>query len=181
MVFLLHRCSQVAEAIFAARVERITSRQLEVLVIVRRNPGVSQADICQLSGIDRSTLSDVVGRLMSHGLLMRQRHADDARQYEVRPTERGLDLLERLMPELDNIEEALVSELSNEERSSLMALLQRLSTSAFARDSNVVASQRSNEGDQKKHERFVPDLGPPSTARTQASASAATNPAEIED
>src|SRR5690606_4543792 len=102
MVFLLHRCSQVAEAIFAARVERITSRQLEVLVIVRRNPGVSQADICQLSGIDRSTLSDVVGRLISHGLLMRQRHADDARQYEVRPTERGLDLLERLMPELDN-------------------------------------------------------------------------------
>jgi DNA-binding MarR family transcriptional regulator len=46
----------------------LTPRQIVVLITVEQNEGISQTGIVDRTGIDRSTLADVVKRLKSRGL-----------------------------------------------------------------------------------------------------------------
>ena len=68
-IHLLHRASQVVEEIFTAEIEidRLTPRQLAVLMTVAQNEGLSQTGIVDRTGIDRSTLADIVRRLQGEG------------------------------------------------------------------------------------------------------------------
>jgi hypothetical protein len=80
-IHLLHRASQAVGQIFAAgmRTNDLTPRQLAVLVAVAENEGLSQADLVERTGVDRSTLADIVKRLKGKGLLQRRRTREDAR------------------------------------------------------------------------------------------------------
>src|SRR5262245_15904088 len=94
-IHLLHRASQVVEEIFATEVgiERLTPRQLAVLVAVAENEGLSQNDLVGRTGVDRSTLADIVKRLKGKGLLQRRRTKEDARAYAVKLTDEGRKVL----------------------------------------------------------------------------------------
>ena len=66
LIHALHRASQVAEDRFARELGDIdiTPRQLAV---IDAHDGPSQTDIVEESGIDRSTLADIVRRLVKRG------------------------------------------------------------------------------------------------------------------
>jgi DNA-binding MarR family transcriptional regulator len=88
---LLHRVLQLAldyhaEASGAAG---LTQRQYTVLAAAGAADGVSQSDLVRATGIDRSTLADLVARMISKGLLERERSATDARANTVRLSEVG--------------------------------------------------------------------------------------------
>ncbi|NJO34345.1 MAG: MarR family transcriptional regulator [Rhodospirillales bacterium] len=73
---LLHRAGQCAEVLFtneAAKAD-LTPRQFAVLVCVAQNPDVSQTGLVEQTGVDRSTLADVVRRLVKKGLLQESVH-----------------------------------------------------------------------------------------------------------
>ena len=72
---LLHRAGQCAEDIFAAEVKvgGLTSRQFAVLVAVAHNEGLSQTDLVDCTGIDRSTMAEIARRMQRKGLLQRRR------------------------------------------------------------------------------------------------------------
>ena len=99
-VHLLHRASQAVEEIFQAESgdSDLTPRQLAVLATVAGNEGSSQTDIVNLTGIDRSTLADIVRRLVKKGLLQRRRTKQDARAYAVKLTEEGQKVLRAAGP-----------------------------------------------------------------------------------
>ena len=99
-VHLLHRAGQCAEELFQAEIGEadLTARQLAVLNTVAENEGVSQTGIVERTGIDRSTLADIVRRLSKKGLLQRRRTKDDARTYAVKLTAEGEKLLHRVGP-----------------------------------------------------------------------------------
>src|SRR5258705_10513245 len=99
-VHLLHRAGQCAEELFQAEIGEadLTARQLAVLNTVADNEGVSQTGIVERTGIDRSTLADIVRRLSKKGLLQRRRTKDDARTYAVKLTDEGEKLLRRVGP-----------------------------------------------------------------------------------
>ena len=88
---LLHRAGQLAEDIFSHSIGDlgITARQYVVLSVVDGLEDPSQTTLCEISGIDRSTLADIVRRLVSSGLLTRRRTRNDARMYAVRITPEG--------------------------------------------------------------------------------------------
>jgi DNA-binding MarR family transcriptional regulator len=67
----------------------ITPRQYAVLSVVAKQEGISQTDIVNTTGIDRSTMAELVGRLVMRGWLQRRRSKDDARFYAVRLTAAG--------------------------------------------------------------------------------------------
>jgi DNA-binding MarR family transcriptional regulator len=56
----------------------LTPRQVAVLTTVAENEGLSQTGIVDCTGIDRSTLADLVRRLKLKGLLERRRTKEDA-------------------------------------------------------------------------------------------------------
>jgi DNA-binding MarR family transcriptional regulator len=85
---LLHRAGQLADDLFSRAVGDlgITARQYVVLSVVDGLEDPSQTTLCQNTGIDRSTLADIVRRLVGRGLLRRRRTRSDARMYAVRIT-----------------------------------------------------------------------------------------------
>jgi DNA-binding MarR family transcriptional regulator len=88
---LLHRVLQLALDYHAeaSGPTGLTQRQYTVLAAAGAADGVSQSDLVRATGIDRSTLADLVARMISKGLLERERSATDARANTVRLSEAG--------------------------------------------------------------------------------------------
>jgi DNA-binding MarR family transcriptional regulator len=111
LTHLLHRACQVADSVFneEAGTTGLTTRQFAVLVAVANNRDVSQTGLVQATGIDRSTVAEIVKRLLRRGLIKRKRTRLDARAYAVRLTEEGSELLGRARPAAMRAEERLRS------------------------------------------------------------------------
>ena len=88
---LLHRVLQLALDYHAeaSGPSGLTQRQFTVLAAAGAADGVSQSDLVRATGIDRSTLADLVARMISKGLLERERSATDARANTVRLSTSG--------------------------------------------------------------------------------------------
>src|SRR5262245_56568660 len=88
-VHLLHRAVQCVDDIFKGEVSNLTPRQLAVLIAVAAKEGGNQTDLVNATGVDRSTMADLVKRLSRKGFLQRRRTAKDARAYAVKLTDQG--------------------------------------------------------------------------------------------
>ena len=117
-IHLLHRAGQVAGDVFAAKMSRseITPRQYAVLVTVAHNEGLSQTHLVELTGIDRSTLADVVRRMLKKGLLQRRRTKEDARAYAVKLTDEGLKILEKTEVQARHVDNRILEVLPPRQR-----------------------------------------------------------------
>ena len=123
-VHLLHRAGQCAEGMFGAEVTGdLTPRQLAVLMTVAQNEGVSQTGIVDATGIDRSTLADVVRRLAKRGLLQRRRTREDARAYAVKLTDEGRRILRSAEPLAKRVDVRVLNTLPSGRREEFIASL----------------------------------------------------------
>lgn len=109
----LHRASQQADDNFAAAASGIdlTARQLTVLEIISQVDRPSQMDICIHSGIDRSTVADMVLRLLKKGYIERRRSRSDARRYALQLSDAGRLVMEKAQPIAHDVEARMVSGL----------------------------------------------------------------------
>ncbi len=82
--------------------------------------------MCSVSGIDRSTLADIVRRLEMRGLIHRQRTKTDARMYAVSVTDEGRSILVRAAPIARDVEEELLAGFNHADREAFKALLNRI-------------------------------------------------------
>lgn len=115
---LLHRAGQCAGDIFHSEMASgdLTPRQFAVLVAVSQNEGLSQTSLVRMTGIDRSTLADIVRRMLRKNLLQRRRTKDDARAYSVKLTDEGWATLREYEPKVDRVDETVLSVLPEESR-----------------------------------------------------------------
>ncbi len=74
----------------------ITARQATLLWLVRKNPGLSLAELAAEEGISAPALSGHVDRLERAGLIERVRSTDDRRRVGLRLTDEGGRLLRRV-------------------------------------------------------------------------------------
>ena len=128
VVHLLHRASQAAEDHFSrlAAGAEVTPRQFAVLAAVARDPNVSQTELVHLTGVDRSTMADIVRRLVRNGLLARNRTREDARAYSIRLTPRAHELVMRMNDAAVDAERSLVAPLAEADRARFVRLLHEL-------------------------------------------------------
>jgi DNA-binding MarR family transcriptional regulator len=110
---LLHRAWQCAEELFQAQMTDIdlTTRQYAVLAAAANKNALSQQDIMDRTGSDRSTVSQVVQTLTRKGLLRRRRSRKDARVNAITLTPSGRDILKACKPVVDGIDAALLAAL----------------------------------------------------------------------
>jgi MarR family transcriptional regulator, temperature-dependent positive regulator of motility len=90
---------------------------------VAQDEGMTQTDIVQRSGIDRSTTTDVVKRLLRKGHIERRRMPQDARAYAVRLSKSGRDLLTAAAPLAAEVDEMILAHLSQDARQRFLAAL----------------------------------------------------------
>jgi DNA-binding MarR family transcriptional regulator len=74
----------------------ITARQATLLWLVRRNPGLSLAELATEEGISPPAMSGHIDRLERAGLLERVRSSEDRRRVGLRLTDEGARLLRRV-------------------------------------------------------------------------------------
>ncbi len=110
-IHLLHRAGQCAGDLFLAEVgnDALTPRQYTVLAAVASNEGLNQTQLVERTGIDRSTLADIVRRMLKKGLLQRRRRREDARAYAVKLSEEGWRLLKATDPVVRRVDERILA------------------------------------------------------------------------
>ena len=76
---LLHRAQQMAanESAVKLRQAGVTLRQFSVLAAASQEDGPSQSRLVDLTGIDRSTLADMLNRMEKTGLITRATSEDE--------------------------------------------------------------------------------------------------------
>ena len=115
---MLHRAGQCAGEVFHAEMQDgdLTPRQYAVLLTVASNEGISQTGLVERTGIDRSTLADIVRRMLKKGLLQRRRTKEDARAYAVKLTEEGKRMLRSADPVTQRVDDRILEALPAKHR-----------------------------------------------------------------
>ena len=130
---LLHRALQLALDIYGEEVGAgLTQRQYAVLAAVLANEGLTQTDLVRATGIDRSTLADMIARMIEKGYLARERSSLDARAKTVRLTDMGRDALARTGPRVADADARILGHLTAGKRDGFVAALFALSKAGEA-------------------------------------------------
>jgi len=104
----------------------LTPRQFAVLHTVSRNEGLSQTNLVDKTGIDRSTLADIIRRMLKKGLLVRRRTKEDARAYAVKLTDEGWRVLKSAEPLARRVDDRILGALSSQERERFLQDLNKI-------------------------------------------------------
>jgi len=131
---LMHRALQLALDIYSeeAGADGLTQRQFAVLEAVSHKAGLTQTDLVRATGIDRSTLADLVARMTTRGLLERERSTIDARAKAVRLSEAGAAALEAARPKVEAADRRILALLPKAKRDGFLARLAELAGAADA-------------------------------------------------
>ncbi len=134
-VHLLHRAGQRAAEIFDNAVggKGLTPRQYAILLALSENEGVSQTDLVERTGIDRSTLADVVRRMIKKGLVLRRRTKEDQRAYAVRLSEKGRISLNETIAAANAADQRVLSSLSADKRKQFLENLSAVASAEVLR------------------------------------------------
>jgi DNA-binding MarR family transcriptional regulator len=156
---LLHRVLQIALEIYSAELgdNAVSQRQYAVLSALDGAEGLTQADLVKTTGIDRSTLADLVARMAAKGLLARERSVSDGRANLVQLTEDGRAALADAAPKVAAADAKILELLSPPKRDSFLKLLRKL---VHARDGEapedkpekaaLKTQKKANKSDKKK-------------------------------
>ena len=120
---LLHRAQQIAanESASALAAAGITLRQFSVLAALSGNDGVSQSDLVNATGIDRSTLADMVARMEKAGLIKRVASKTDKRAKVVSLMAKGKKAYEKALPAVEKADAAIFEALPKTKQSALVS------------------------------------------------------------
>ncbi len=126
---LLRRAGQFGADIYAVHKnpKDLTPRQFAVLLTVAQNESISQIGLVQKTGIDRSTLADLVKRLSDRGLLQRRRTKEDARANALRISANGRRALSSSQTAAARADAAILAALPVDRRKGFLADLELIS------------------------------------------------------
>lgn len=126
---LLRRAQQYSFDQFAKEVGTggLTPRQFAVLHTVSKNEGLSQTDLVKHTGIDRSTLADMISRMLKKGLLARQRTKTDARANAVRLTAKGRTAMNNARAKVMKADSAVLKVVPKAQQAAFMRILTAIS------------------------------------------------------
>ena len=129
---LLHRALQLALDIYAEEIGpgSLTQRQYAVLSAVAAKEGCTQSELVRATGIDRSTLAELVARLIGKNLLARERSAVDARANTVSLTDEGRAAVAQTAPRVAVADERILALMPSGKRDAFLKTLRDLSKAA---------------------------------------------------
>lgn len=129
---LLRRAEQFAADLFARSDlhDGVTLRQTVLMAAIGEAEGASQSDLVRTTGVDRSTLAEMMARMEKRGLIARAAAADDGRAKSVRLTGEGRRRLNDALPAIRAVDRALLAALPVSQRAAFQSILSGLAESA---------------------------------------------------
>jgi len=125
VLHLLHRATQCMEDLFHVATSGldITNRQFLLLEHIAKREGLSQTDLVKRTGIDRSTMADVVQRLVKKRYVERRRTENDARAYMIALTAEGRAAIDEAKSIADRVDKEFLSVLPTRRAEHLLTTL----------------------------------------------------------
>jgi len=172
---LIHRALQLALDIYAEETgpDGLTQRQFAVLEAVSHKAGLTQTDLVRATGIDRSTLADLVARMTTKGLLDREKSTIDARAKAVRLSAAGEIALEAARPRVEAADKRIMALLPKGKRDGFLELLGELAGEADAAPVKAKAEAKAAKKaarEMKKAEKAAKKADKPAKAEKPAKA-----------
>ncbi|MFF8854602.1 MarR family winged helix-turn-helix transcriptional regulator [Streptomyces althioticus] len=128
---LARRLQQAHHLLWTTMVsEETTSPQYAVLNTLVAEPGLDQRTVGERVGLDRSTIAEVVGRLLRRGLLDKVRDPGDGRRSLLRVTDEGARVHRSLTVRTARINQVLLAPLDPAEREVFIDLIRRVADAA---------------------------------------------------
>jgi DNA-binding MarR family transcriptional regulator len=126
--FLMNWCAARSRGAFADALEQLGLRppQFAVLSVIDTEPGMTQQALVDATGIDPSTMVQLLDSLEQAGWAQRRPHATDRRKRAVHLTKDGRAVLTRARKAATSVGEATFAPLAPGEREQLHALLRKL-------------------------------------------------------
>jgi DNA-binding MarR family transcriptional regulator len=124
---LIRRAHQIAVSVFYETLGRdVTPVQYAVMRTLQDKPGIDQVTLAQQVALDTSSTADIAVRLEGKGWITRKMLARGQR--ELRLTPEGEELLARMVPGMQEMQNALLGMLTAQERQDFMQLLSKFVT-----------------------------------------------------
>jgi DNA-binding MarR family transcriptional regulator len=106
----------------------LTTPQFGVMACLGHSGGLCGADMARIHHLTPQTMNTIIQNMERRGLIERSPDPSGGKQLHARLTPRGHELLDRAMERSMAVQERLLSPLDQEERRTLVALLNRCST-----------------------------------------------------
>jgi len=148
--FVLSRALQVAADEFAQCGHAVNLRQFYVLAAIEANRGANQNDLVEITGVDRSTLADMLKKFAHLGLIGKAPSPTDARANLVELTPLGARLREKAQSDADKADRAIIELLSDKQGERLQKLLERLNERIDRRDARRVDAEKAERRREKR-------------------------------
>lgn len=124
---LLRRNHQRSYEIFARHVgDDVTRQQIALLIALAQNPGASQRHLVEATGIDKSTLKEMLGRMVARGWVQRERDPEDNRAWTMRITTGGEGLLADRISAVSEAQREILAPLNEADRATFLRCLRIL-------------------------------------------------------
>lgn len=104
----------------------LAPRSFSALLLVVKYPNITQSELARTLGIERSGLVAIVDELQRRGFLNRAQVPGDRRVQALVPTSAGIKAFNDAVETVRAHEERLLSDLSAEEKQTLVTLLQKI-------------------------------------------------------
>lgn len=110
-----------------ARSVELSPGRFATLMLIGRNPGISQTALAAANGRDKSTLTPILEDLERRGLIVRERLQTDRRSYQLTLTEPGRNMLDQLTQCAARHDDNLDRIIGPRERERFLRTLQKIS------------------------------------------------------
>src|SRR5471032_2883003 len=129
---LIRRCQQFYGDLYAREVgsRELTKQQFILLCALEQHDGASQTTLVEITGIDRSTLAEMVRRMLEKGLLSRERTEEDQRANAVAISPSSRKALRGARNAADRAERVLLEALPQPERQKFVKALSQIAQAA---------------------------------------------------
>lgn len=107
----------------------VKSGTISALAIISANPGISQNELTQMSGTDRSTMVGVIDSLEEQGWAVREQSRTDRRRHALQVTPKGAKALKEIMASISAMETQMLAGFSEEDMAMFLDLLEKMQQS----------------------------------------------------
>ena len=147
MPFLLARLGVRMGTLFSQRIAAydLTLPMYRVLAALSERPNQKLGELSEMTTVELSTMSRLVGTMTARGLVSRHRPPGNERIVQINLTERGVALAALLRQEAEHYEDVAVSTLKSSEIERLKRVLNRIFDSLDVLENELVTNATNSE------------------------------------
>ncbi|MBY0530688.1 MAG: MarR family transcriptional regulator [Xanthobacteraceae bacterium] len=111
-----------------ARSVDLSPGRFATLLLIGRNPGISQTALAAANGRDKSTLTPILEDLERRGFIVREKMKTDRRSYQLTLTDAGKKMLDQLTVCAKRHDDNLDRIIGPKDRAKFLKILQKIAT-----------------------------------------------------